>query len=87
MKRWGIIFKTLGNINRLKIIKLLKKEKSLSVGEISEEINISFRGTSKHLIHLQNLDVLESKGTQGHVYYSLNMRMPKDFQEAIDLFL
>ncbi len=87
MKRWSIIYKTLGNISRLKILKLLSSSRPLSVGDITEKINISFTGTSKHLIHLQRLDVLESEGTMGHVYYSINKNMPKDFRKAINLFL
>jgi len=87
MKRWSIIHKTLGNINRLKIIKLLSRGAPLSVGDIAAKIKISFKGTSKHLVHLQSLDVLNTEGTKGHVYYSINPHMPKDFRRATDLFL
>jgi DNA-binding transcriptional ArsR family regulator len=83
MKRWSIIFKALSNVNRLKIIKLLSKSSSLSVGEIAEQIDISPKATSKHLIILHSLDVLESKGKEGHVLYSLNLRMPRDFYRIL----
>lgn len=58
----------------------------MSVSDIAAEIDISLKGTSKHLIILHNLDVLNSTGTQGHVYYSINEAMPKDLKRAIELF-
>lgn len=79
MKRWSIVFKALSNVNRLKIIKFLSKGELKNVTDIAAEINISLKATSKHLIMLHNLDVLESVGKEGHVLYSLNFRMPKDF--------
>lgn len=83
MRRWSIVFKALSNVNRLKIIKLLSKSSSLSVGEISEQIDISPKATSKHLIILNNLDVLDSRGKEGHVLYSLNAKMPWDFHRIL----
>ncbi|MBI2047647.1 MAG: winged helix-turn-helix transcriptional regulator [Parcubacteria group bacterium] len=87
MKRWSVIYKTLGNMSRLKIIKLLSTNQPLSVGDIAEKINISFKGTSKHLVYLQGLGVLDAEGTKGHVYYFIDKSMPKDFRKAINLFL
>ena len=87
MKRWVNIFKALANINRLKIVKLLATGGELTVSDISREINISLKGTSKHLIILHSLDVLDSVGRQGHVFYSLNRAMPKDLKRALDLFI
>jgi DNA-binding transcriptional ArsR family regulator len=83
MKRWTIIFKALGNINRLKILKLLSHGESLSVGDIAAKMKISVKGASQHLILLHNLDVLEAMGMKGHVYYSMNPNMPKDFKQIL----
>lgn len=66
---------------------MLSGGERLIVGEIAERIGISFRGTSQHLIILHNLDVLESEGIKGHVYYSINPKMPKDIAFVIDFFL
>jgi DNA-binding transcriptional ArsR family regulator len=85
-KRWTIIFKALGNINRIKIIQMLHKGQSLNVTQISEELGISLKATSQHLIILQNLDVLEAQGKQGHVYYTLSGSLPTDIKNAIKLF-
>ncbi len=87
MKRWTQIFKALANLNRLKIIKLLSQGEAHTVADVAAEIDISFKATSKHLIILHNLDVLESEGKKGHVFYSLNSEMPKDLRKVINLFL
>ncbi|MFH1967777.1 MAG: metalloregulator ArsR/SmtB family transcription factor [bacterium] len=85
-KRWVNIFKVLGNINRLKIIKMLASGKIMNVTEISEELDISFKSTSQHLVILQKMDLLDSIGKDGHVYYSLDKNIPLDFKRAIKLF-
>ena len=87
MKRWTQIFRALANINRLKIIKLLSGSGPLSVTEIASEINISLKGTSKHLLLLSSLDVLDSIGKQGHVFYDLDKNTPKDIRQALSLFV
>ena len=85
MKRWVIIFRTLANINRLKIIKMLSDGRKMNVSDIAENLKISFKATSNHLAMLRNLDVLEANGSDGHVFYSVNPRMSGDFRKAIDL--
>ena len=87
MKRWSIIFTTLGNINRLKIVGLLFNRKKLTVGEIADHLRISIKSASKNLVLLHQLDVLESRGMNGHVYYELNPDMPKDIKRAISLII
>lgn len=86
MKRWTQIFKALSNINRVGIIKILSARTRLSVSEIAEELDISLKATSKHLIILHNLDVLNSKGRNNRVEYWLNPEMPADVKKAIKLF-
>ncbi|OGZ33333.1 MAG: hypothetical protein A2174_00620 [Candidatus Portnoybacteria bacterium RBG_13_41_18] len=87
MKRWTLIFRALANVNRLKIIEMLSNNRRMNVGEISQTLKISFKATSNHLAILKNLDVLESLGADGHVFYSLNPQLPLDFRKATDLFL
>lgn len=85
MKRWTVIFRTLANSNRLKIIKMLADGRKMSVGDIAEDLKISFKATSNHLAILKNLDVLEAQGMAGHVFYSINFQMPKDFKKIIKI--
>jgi len=50
-------------------------------------LEISFKATSNHLAILKNLDVLDAQGVEGHVFYSINLQMPKDFQKIIEIIL
>ena len=53
------ILKALANRRRLAIVKYLNKTKTASVGDISEEIKLSFKATSKHLGILHSADIVE----------------------------
>ena len=72
IKEWTKIFKGFGNENRLKIIKILYSAKELPVNEIAAKIQLSLKSTSKHLIQFSQLNILESEGKKGQVYYRLN---------------
>lgn len=85
-KRWTMIFRALANINRVKIIKILSKDIKLNVSQISAHLKISLKSTSKHLIILRSLDVLENEGAKGHVFYGINPGMPSDIKKTIKLF-
>lgn len=83
IKRWVVVFRTLANANRLKIIKMLSAGRKMNVTEIARSLDISLKATSNHLAIMKNLDVLEAKGSDGHVFYSLNPNLPKDFYKII----
>ncbi len=87
MKRWTIVFRALANVNRLKVIRILSKSGKMNVTEITDELGISFKATSNHLVMLKNLDVLDMDGAEGHVFYSINPKIPNDFRKALKLFL
>ena len=86
-RKWVTIFKALGNYNRLKIIGILHTGNLMNVTGISEKIGISIKSTSKNLIILQNLDILESEGRDNHVWYRLNRNLPKAIKRALSLFI
>lgn len=86
-KRWVNIFKALGNINRIKIVEMLSDGKSMNVTDIADEIKVSIKSTSRHLMILRNLELLEGDGRNGHVFYSLSKTAPEDFKKAIRLFI
>ena len=73
IKLWVKIFKALGNEGRLKILKLLFDGKERTVTEIKDEIGISLKSTSKHLVSLDNLGFLESSGKKGGVWYKIDL--------------
>ncbi len=85
-KRFTQIFKVFSNINRVRIVLILAKKEAMSVSELAEELSISFKATSKHLIILDQFDVVNSKGKSSHVFYSLNRDMSKDLKSVISTF-
>ena len=84
-RRWTIIFRALANINRLKIIRMLSGSRKMNVSEIAVALEISIKATSNHLAILKNLSVLSPQGVEGHVFYSINSQMPKDFRKTVNL--
>ena len=63
--------KALGNRRRLMIVKYLEKVGQASVGTIAEEINLSFKSTSRHLSLLAGSELLEREQTSTTVQYQL----------------
>lgn len=79
------IFKAFGNQNRVKIIRLLKREKELPVGEMSRRIKLSVKATSKHLGILLNIGFLENEGKNNSVYYRLDRNLNKFVKDIVEL--
>lgn len=71
MKEVEKILKALANCRRLAIIKYLNKSGSASVGDIADEIRLSFKATSKHLGILRSADILDKDQTGLTVAYTL----------------
>jgi len=66
------IFKGLGNKRRLMIVEfLLKRKGGVCLNAISHKINLSYRSTSKHLLLLESIGILERANRGRNVYYSV----------------
>lgn len=87
MQRWTQIFKALANDKRIEIIKFLSGAGEKHVTDISAHVHVTIQGTSRHLRLLNNLYILDEVGKDGHVFYSLNQKMPADARKALDLIL
>lgn len=66
------VLKALANQRRLAIVMFLKKKSNATVSEIAEEIDLSFRSTSKHLGVLRAAEVLDKKQSSLQVFYFLS---------------
>jgi len=75
--------KALANRRRLAIIDLLRKGNEKSVGEIADNIKLSFRATSKHLSVLMNVDILEKEQRSLQMFYSLNKNAPSMVKQLL----
>lgn len=77
------IFKALGNERRLYILKHLLAKRELTVSQISELINLSFKSVSKHLLILENANLVKSKQIGLNKLYSINREGTKDIINII----
>lgn len=64
------LFKVLANQRRLRILKILSKEKLIGVS-VARKINLSPKSTSKHLIKLEELGLIKKEFQSRYTYYSL----------------
>ena len=72
MRETEKILKALANRRRLAIAKYLERAGSASVGDIAEEIKLSFKATSKHLGVLRAADIVDREQINLSMIYSLN---------------
>ena len=77
------IFKAMGNERRLDILRRITKSRQMSVGGLSEQMELSFRSVSKHLSVLSGAGLVEAKQISLSRYYSISPDFPKQFLEFI----
>ena len=82
-KKLEEIFKSVGSHRRLRIINVLFPDKELSVLDIADLIELSFRSTSKHLIKLEKSGYLHSRQAGFHKLY----RIDPDPSETVEKIL
>jgi len=71
MKELERNLKALANRRRLAILAYLKKNREAPVAEISNEIHLSFKATSRHLAVLSAIDIVEKEQRSSRVFYRL----------------
>ena len=76
-ERAGLLFASLSNPTRLRIVELLCTKEGKTVNEIATELHLSQSGTSQHLANLTRAGVLamEARGTS-HLYKVRGPRIP-----------
>ncbi|MBI2035102.1 MAG: helix-turn-helix transcriptional regulator [Candidatus Liptonbacteria bacterium] len=85
MKELEKILKAFANKRRLAIIKYVKYKREASVGDIAEEIELSFKATSKHLNILLAADILEKDQIGLQMFYRLNSNQRSAAKQIISL--
>lgn len=63
--------KALANRRRLAIVRFIKRKKEASVGDIADEIKLSFKSTSRHLSVLFSAGLLDREQRSLQVFYKL----------------
>jgi len=84
--RMAEVFRAVGDVNRMKIIKILAEnpEQSLRVIDIGKIIGISQPATSQHLRILRSVGILTAKRMQNRRYYSIDSEQLQEYREIID---
>jgi len=72
MKKLEKILKVFANARRLAILAHLCARKEATVGNVSREIKLSFKSTSRHLAVLFSADLVEREQRNLEVYYSVS---------------
>lgn len=76
MKQFEKILKALANKRRLAIVRYLKINPNQPVGDIAQQIKLSFKATSKHLAILSAADIVEAEKRSLQIFYSLSAQCP-----------
>lgn len=79
------ILKVFANSRRLFIVKLLLRKKEMSVGQVAKALKLSFKATSKHLVALSNIDILDKRQEGLSVYYRINSSANKTLKALLSL--
>jgi len=77
------VLKAIGNERRLDILRRISKSRQMSVGSLSEVMELSFRSVSKHLSVLAGAGLVEAKQISLSRYYYISADFPKQFLEFI----
>lgn len=80
------VFKALGDLNRMKIIKILASnpDESLCVTELAETLGITQSATSQHIKVLKNVGILAPKRIENRTYYAVDADALRSYQEIIN---
>ncbi len=85
MKELERVLKALANRRRLAILKYLKTNREAPVAEIADEINLSFKATSKHLAVLSAVDIVEKDQRSLQMFYRLSVQQKPAARRILDL--
>ncbi len=70
------VLKAVANRRRLSILAFLKKRGEATVGEIAEDIKLSFGATSRHLILMEHAGILDKEQRSIEVHYRIPHAVP-----------
>ena len=80
------VFKALGDVNRMKIIKVLASnpDESVCVIDLAEILGITQPATSQHIRVLKNVGILVPKRVGNKTYYSIDTDQLHEYKDVID---
>lgn len=80
------LFKILGDLSRLRIIRMLASgmESRICVDGIAKKLGISQSAVSQHMRIMKSIRIVEGKKKGSHVYYDINTKKLKEYKQLID---
>jgi ArsR family transcriptional regulator len=78
--------KAFANKRRIAIVQIIRKNKDMCVTDIADEIQLSFRSTSRHLLLLQRAGILDKEQTGPQMFYRLSPHLSEPAKKIIALF-
>ncbi len=79
------VLKAFANKRRLAIVRFVRKSREAPVGEIADEIRLSFRATSKHLAVLSAADIVEKEQRGLQIFYGIASNLSQSAQKILSL--
>jgi ArsR family transcriptional regulator len=76
-------FKAVANERRMRILRILLNKREMSVSQISQGINLSFKSTSRHLLRLEDVGLVKRRQDSLWVYYSINRKGLNRYNQAL----
>lgn len=79
------ILKAVANENRFLILKLLRENREMSVGDLAEKLNSPIRSTSKDLAILRRVNLVQFRKKFVKKYYSVDtVNFPQELLNFLD---
>jgi DNA-binding transcriptional ArsR family regulator len=79
------VMKAFANKRRIAIVRFVRKSKEAPVGEIADEIRLSFRATSKHLANLLAADIVDKEQRGLQIFYKISKDISPSVQKILSL--
>lgn len=79
------VLKALANKRRLAALHFVKTKKEVSVGDISEHLQLSFKATSKHLAVLFNAGIMDKEQRSVQMIFSVSPNLPEAAARILSL--
>ena len=85
-ERMARVLKALGDVNRMKIIKVLASnpDESVCVSDMADIIGISQPATSQHIAVLRGVDLLVPKRAGNRTYYRIDPEKLMEYRSLLD---
>jgi DNA-binding transcriptional ArsR family regulator len=79
------ILKAVANKSRIEIIRYIRIRREATVGDIADEINLSFKGVSKNLRILYAAGILEREQSGSQVVYQISDTLSDTIRKTLSV--